>query len=125
MLTRPRVEEASNEKIGLFLGGNRFGVDSGNQFHVRSNDDTRSQSTRTGELAFSLPALPAGLSLLLDYQRPFKIQTLPRLRLARSTPIRSPKAREGFGRLTAGQQGSDSIDRRSSRSEGGTTGIEF
>src|SRR6476469_8506091 len=93
MLTRPQVEEASNEKIGLLLGGNRFGVHSGNQFHICSNNDTRSQSTRTGEVALDLRALPAGLSLLLDYQRPFEIQTLPRLRLARSTPIRSSKAR--------------------------------
>ena len=45
-------------------------------------------------LTFS--ALPAGLSLLLDYQRPFKIQTLPRLRLACSTPI---EARKRAGRL--------------------------
>jgi hypothetical protein len=76
MSTRPQVEEASNEKIGLLLGGNRFGVHSGNQFHICSSNHTRNQSTRTGEVALDLRALPAGLSLRLDYQRPFKIQTL-------------------------------------------------
>ena len=59
--------------------------------HICSSNDTGSQFTGTGEVALDLRALPAGLSLRLDYQRPFKIQTLPRLRLARSTPIQSSK----------------------------------